>query len=300
MNMNWLREFCVVVDFRSITKAAEFLYMSQPALSRHISELEADLGAELIVRGNSRVFALTPAGELLFEAGEKLLRDMEKTEVHIKNLGQGSIGSLRVCSKLLCCDEWPRVLYEFRCANPTVDVRFFDLEADFTVSAVFSGQTDLAVAYDYEICQHLDRVNTFRLKFDRFVALVSFFSPLAKLSSVSIEQLMEEQLLIVREPETGILDKGSLDDVMTLFKRNEIPSLTVMSMLLRTQMSDGFAVLPLSLARTYSSCCKILEIEGLNQALELLLIWSRENQNPSVKTFINFIEAEQQGFKNET
>jgi predicted ATPase/DNA-binding transcriptional LysR family regulator len=59
-----LRAFAAVARQRSFSRAAQELYVSQPAVSKHVASLEAELGKQLVVRGR-REATLTPAGELL-------------------------------------------------------------------------------------------------------------------------------------------------------------------------------------------------------------------------------------------
>ena len=61
-----LRAFAAVARQRSFSRAAEELYVSQPAVSKHVASLEAELGKQLVVRGR-REATLTPAGVLLAE-----------------------------------------------------------------------------------------------------------------------------------------------------------------------------------------------------------------------------------------
>lgn len=68
MNFSDIKNFLEIVRSGSINKAAENLYISQPALSQQLKALEKELGADLIVRSRgSRVLKLTPNGERFFE-----------------------------------------------------------------------------------------------------------------------------------------------------------------------------------------------------------------------------------------
>lgn len=90
MELRVLKYFAVVAAENSITKAAEKLYITQPTLSRQIAELEEEVGAPLLVRGNRSV-SLTAAGELLLRRAEEMiaLEDKIKEEV-----GSGSPGGV--------------------------------------------------------------------------------------------------------------------------------------------------------------------------------------------------------------
>src|SRR6478752_7326009 len=59
-----LRAFAAIVRTQSLTRAAAELYVSQPAVSKHLASLEAELASPLVVRGR-RSAELTPAGEVL-------------------------------------------------------------------------------------------------------------------------------------------------------------------------------------------------------------------------------------------
>ena len=61
-----LRAFAAVARERSFSQAAERLYVSQPAISKHVRSLEVELGKQLVIR-DRRGLQLTPAGELLAE-----------------------------------------------------------------------------------------------------------------------------------------------------------------------------------------------------------------------------------------
>ena len=71
-----LRAFCEAVRLGSVTRAAERLGLTQPAVSLQMRELELDLGAELLERGRAGV-AVTPAGERLHALAEPLVRGMD-------------------------------------------------------------------------------------------------------------------------------------------------------------------------------------------------------------------------------
>ena len=72
MDMVRLHYFTEVARHLSLSKASEVLFLSQPALSRHISAFEKSLGTPLFERGNRGV-KLTAAGELLYAESEALL-----------------------------------------------------------------------------------------------------------------------------------------------------------------------------------------------------------------------------------
>ena len=72
-----VRYFVAVAEERNITRAAERLHISQPALSAAVRQLEQQLGVDLLDRSD-RVLGVTPAGTLLLEEGRALLASADR------------------------------------------------------------------------------------------------------------------------------------------------------------------------------------------------------------------------------
>lgn len=94
-NLYQLQTFVTVISEGSMTAAADKLYLTQPAVSQQIRNLEEDLGVELLVRGVRQIKA-TPQGEVLFEHAKKILQLVQQAEIAIKSIGAELKGVLRV------------------------------------------------------------------------------------------------------------------------------------------------------------------------------------------------------------
>ena len=79
-----LKYFLVVAQEENITRAAEILHVSQPALSKQLIGLEQELGAKLFVRGK-RSLTLTEEGRFLFRRAQEIVDLTEKTERDFKD-----------------------------------------------------------------------------------------------------------------------------------------------------------------------------------------------------------------------
>ena len=77
MLLRQIKYFVTVVDCNSFTEAAEQLFISQSAISQQIQALERELGFPLLERKN-RTFALTPAGEYVYQKSLLLTADYER------------------------------------------------------------------------------------------------------------------------------------------------------------------------------------------------------------------------------
>lgn len=94
MELNSLRYFISVADYLSFSKAAQHLYISQPALSYHISNLERELGVPLFVR-NKRQISLTKAGQLLLEEARQICGHVDAAYDKISALSTFTADTLR-------------------------------------------------------------------------------------------------------------------------------------------------------------------------------------------------------------
>ena len=95
MNLRHLRAFATIADAGGFARAAARLHLSQPALSRQIQALEADLGVPLFDRIGRRV-QLTSEGEDLLRRSRRLLAEAESLAERARELKSGETGILRV------------------------------------------------------------------------------------------------------------------------------------------------------------------------------------------------------------
>lgn len=95
MNLYQLTTFVTVISEGSMTAAADKLYLTQPAVSQQIRNLEEDLGVELLVRGVRQIKA-SPQGEVLYEHARKILQLAQQAEIAIKSIGAELKGLIRI------------------------------------------------------------------------------------------------------------------------------------------------------------------------------------------------------------
>lgn len=95
MNLQQLTTFCTVLSEGSMTAAADKLFLTQPAVSQQIRNLEEELGVELLVRGVRQVKP-TLQGQLLYDYAKKILYLTQQAEVAIHTMSQEMSGVLRV------------------------------------------------------------------------------------------------------------------------------------------------------------------------------------------------------------
>ncbi len=95
MNLQQLTTFCTVLSEGSMTAAAEKLFLTQPAVSQQIRNLEEETGAELLVRGVRQVKP-TLQGQILYDYAKRILHLTQQAQVAIQTMSQEVTGHLRL------------------------------------------------------------------------------------------------------------------------------------------------------------------------------------------------------------
>lgn len=94
-NLNLYRVFCEVAKTKNITKASENLYISQPAVSSAIKELESELGGQLFIRQNKGV-VLTSYGQDIYEKIAQSIEQLESLDSYFDEIKTMQVGFLRI------------------------------------------------------------------------------------------------------------------------------------------------------------------------------------------------------------
>ena len=95
MELRHLRYFVSVADAASVSKAAVGIHISQPALSRQIRDLEAELGLRLFDRVGRRI-QLTPEGRDLLEQSRAVFAQVDAIVKRARALSAGAVGNIRI------------------------------------------------------------------------------------------------------------------------------------------------------------------------------------------------------------
>ncbi len=107
---------------RNITKASEKLYISQPALTYRIKQLEDDFNINILIRGKKGV-EFTSEGEYLVQYANQMISDLRKVKEHLQNIDDQLKGTLRLgISSIFARYELPIILRRFLKLYPDIEV----------------------------------------------------------------------------------------------------------------------------------------------------------------------------------
>jgi len=132
----YFREVARQLHFR---RAAETLAIAQPALSRAVAQLETTLDADLLNR-TRRGVEITPAGRLLLERIEPILRQLAAIPEDLQALAGGQVGQVRVAfTGLAMATVLPRILREFHARHPGIRLELTESPTSAQLAALQSG-----------------------------------------------------------------------------------------------------------------------------------------------------------------
>jgi DNA-binding transcriptional LysR family regulator len=194
-----LQVFHAVAKQMSFTKAADVLFMTQPAVTFQIKQLEEHFNTRLFERGHGRI-ALTPAGEMVLEYAERILAMSGEMETRVKELTGRLSGPLLIGASTTIAEFLlPRVLGEFKAAHPEVEPRLTVANSETIEGRVAEHTLDLGLI---EAPSHLAALQTEACCEDELQVVVAPTHTLAKLKSVTPKQLVGHAY-ISREPGSG-------------------------------------------------------------------------------------------------
>lgn len=208
-----LKVFSTVSKKLSFTKAAQELFITQPAVTKHIKELEEQLGAALFTRHGNNI-SLTPAGSILSRYAEHIFQIYANLENELAQLSDSHKGNIRIgASTTLAQYVLPKILAQFKAAHPSIHFTFISGNSEFIEQQVTSEKIDIGIV---EGNSHHPQVMYEPFVKDEIVLVTKSANKWAQKGEVRPAQLFSIPL-IFREQ-----GSGTLDVVNKAFKKNNI------------------------------------------------------------------------------
>ena len=145
MDFPSLKAFVTVAECRSFSTAAERLFITQPAISKRVAALEADLGIALFDR-LGRSIQLTEAGQSFLVSARRILDDINISREELHSLSASISGRLRLAtSHHVGIHRLPPVLRQFTQQHPEVELDLLFMDSELACIEVARGNIELAV-----------------------------------------------------------------------------------------------------------------------------------------------------------
>lgn len=198
MELRVLNYFVATAQELNMTRAAQKLLVSQPALSRQIADLEDELGVKLFNR-QPRHLTLTPAGQYLYEQAKEILTLASKTKSNLQSSAVIS-GDLTIAAgESFAMQRLMNIISNIIRDYPTVKIHILSGDYEFAERRLDTGAVDFAV-----IIGNLPLDNYASLQLpekDTWGVLMTKDDPLAKKSAITAEDLVGRNVLNSQQAE---------------------------------------------------------------------------------------------------
>lgn len=196
MDFKELESFVAIAKAKSFSKASEKLFLTQPALSNHISKLEKELGITLFERNNKKT-ELTHAGQQFYISAQEILNQRENALLSLE-MYQGKIdGMLQIATSSVPGQYiMPDILTGFHRLYPDVTYNLHYLNSTEVIDLIVAGDLDFGF-----IGADPDNRNIVYEKVadDELVVITPNKPPFSEMQSITFDRLLDEPLLLRKD-----------------------------------------------------------------------------------------------------
>lgn len=193
-----LEYFLACVEHRSIAQAAQALNVAQPTISAAIAKLEAQFGAQLLLRHHSQGVSPSPAANRILQAARALMSHANDLERSAKDAGTSVSGPVRLGSFVTLAPVYlPCLVRDLGLAYPEISPVISEGTQEVLVDGLLSGALDVALMYDLDLPDTIHRSPLAALP--PYVALPRDH-PLAAQTILSLADLVTMPMILLDVP----------------------------------------------------------------------------------------------------
>lgn len=294
MDINRLNEFIVLATHLNYSKAANQLFLTQPALSRHIHDLEQTLGVKLFIRDTHNVY-LTSVGELFFSEAKDIVDRYNHALQLVREAVSDTTGKLSI--GFLGAAVQPflgKFTMQFHVQHPEIKLSMESSDLDPLIQELNDDKIDVCFVTHVD-SNYLPGLQSKTILKDPLMVVVSPTHPLAAKESITLEELSGIPMIAFNHKENPITN----DFHRQIFKKAnavyniqfEVPNIE--TAMFYVGINNGSFIIPSHLAPMANGLVTI-PISDERCSISLNLLWKKSNPNPSIpifqKAFLNFMQ----------
>ncbi len=289
LNINQIKYFITLVKCLNFNKAADQLYITQPALSRQISAMELELNMQLFMRTNKKVVP-TPAAMALADSLEYIYNEYNTAVAKAKNIDMGLTGYLNIgiLDGMRPPNSLIKTINQLNYSHGNLQINIMSYSFNGLTEMLYDGRLDFALTLYFDIEKRTNLMyHVVEKSFDHIV--VPTDHRLATLKKVCLLDLKDETFIIPSAEDSHLTNTLIIDACK---KEGFIPKFrfapTVQTVMILVESGIGITVLDSTNVLTESSLVKFLNIDGPPISdPSCCLVWRQDNSNPNLQTFNN-------------
>jgi DNA-binding transcriptional LysR family regulator len=288
MELRHLRYFVAVAEEEHYGRAAGRLHLAQPALSRQIQDLEAEIGFKLFDR-LSRGVKISAAGRVFLEDARRILHEVNEATARAKRVASGQSGTLRM--GLIETISWHGVVPEsfrrFREQHPGAELQLHPSSSVAQIEAVRSGRLD--AGFVFTIANQDRELAQVQVAVLNLVLAAPKGHPLTKSKKLHLRDLKDAAFIWFPRRESPLYyDRLMQECFRGGLKTPHIVQEAVNEATILSLVSCRLGVAFVSSATRWRcpESVVLLPVADLNLPLPFALIWRKDNQSPLLARFV--------------
>jgi DNA-binding transcriptional LysR family regulator len=288
MDLRQLRYFLTLADELHFRKAAEKLFIVQPALTKQVQDLENELGVSLFER-NTRKVTLSAAGIFFQQDIKKLFEALEKTRNTVKMVAAGEKGELKIGYVGSCIHTFlPNLLAQLHENYPDIQTYLSEMTSASQLLAVQKGELDIAFLRNPLPNKRMGQKMVFQ---EHFSLVLPKNHALKESNFEGMWQLAHEKFILPTKSDGALYHQLQWSICEDAGFTPKIAHETVHghTTLKLVEKGLGISLIPSSFGTVTNVAVQFIELKNISQQAEITALWDLKNPNLSLKRFLEQI-----------
>lgn len=290
MDIEIIKEFVTLADRLNFSQTAKEHYITQPVLTKHIKQLEEDLGAALFFRDHQKV-ELTAEGKEFLPNAVAISSAYDEAKEKIRTSKEKYSSSLNIAFlDAAIREKLPRWISEFSALYPNVNVDCTSTSIPMASELLRNHACDLAITLQMPRFSYPD-FNFLLLYRDPICVFVSENHRFADRPSVSLSELSSERCIIASED--FVKDyREFIEQALKKYKVKMIStrlSESVEQAFMLVDAGAGITLAPAHQRHFSTSNVKMISLEEKDIYVDVVLTWLKNNDNPNIQHFVRMV-----------
>lgn len=300
VELRHLRYFIAVAERKGFREASRFIHVSQPAISKSLTQLERELGIELFAR-SGRTVRLTAQGEVFYKETLLTLQQADHAADVAQRAGRGQFGTLALAfCGVATYGFLPRLVQQYRNLQPGVELLLREMSPPRQELALLQGEIDAGITrlpFPKKLAADLEVKSILR---EPLVVAVSAAHRFVG-RKLRIEQLSEEPFILLQRPGAPAV----YDAILGMCQKSGFaPKIASEADLMHTLFTlvaaeQGIALVPACVMNLRPPGVRFLRLQHDEYKADLVLAWRKDSQPATLQTFIDLVEKEGKVIRND-
>ena len=296
MTILFLHEFLTLAKYLNFSKSARALNITQPTLSRHILQLETELGVQLFIRDSQSV-RLTEAGRFFVQEAEKIVECYDNAARRMSCFKEGLHGSITIAYRRLYGESpWLNILHGFKEQYPTIRSTFISLtDFDIIYSKLVKNEVDVIVMASIDEFFGNNDFDLLKLESSTLCAVMSTAHPLASRREIYFTDLIDTPIIL---PD-GQNHLSFPDKILRMFEEHGLKPRTIYTAKyiddadLWIELNQAVNLIPKCYYNKQSNagfCC--IEMPETRNLFDVFIVKKKQNKNATMRLFHRLCKEE--------